>query len=60
MIMDWLRVYNQADIIPFIEAVNKTIKKYYPNEIDMLKDAVSIPRISMTCMLNKAHKMKKP
>ena len=58
--MDWLRVYNEADVIPFIEAVNKTRKQYYPNEIDMFKDAVSIPGISMTYVLNKALKMKKP
>ena len=35
--MDWLRVYNEADVIPFIEAVDKTCSQYYPNEIDMLK-----------------------
>ena len=59
-LMDWLRVFNKADIIPFIEAVDKTHKQYYPIEVDMLKDAVSIPGISMTSMLNKALKMKKP
>ena len=58
--MDWLRVYNEADVIPFDEAVDKTHKQYYPDEIDMLKDAVSIPGISMTYVLNKALKMKKP
>ena len=58
--MDWLRVYNEADIVPFIEAVDKTHKQYYPDEIDMLKNAVSIPGILMTYVLNKALKMKKP
>ena len=58
--MHWLKVYNKADIIPFIEAVDKTRKQYYPDEIDMLKDAVSVPRILMTYILNKALKMKKP
>ena len=52
--MDWLREYNLVDVIPFIEAVDKTRKQYYPDEIDMLKDAVSIPGISMTYVLNKA------
>ena len=52
--MDWLREYNLADVIPFIEALDKTRKQYYPDEIDMLKDAVSIPGISMTYILNKA------
>ena len=60
MKLDWLRVYNEADVIPFIKAVDKTRKQYYPNEIETLKDTVSIPGISMTYMLNKALKMKKP
>ena len=58
--MDWLRVYNEAGIILFIEAVNKTHKQYYPDEIDILKDVVSIPGISMSYVLSKALKMKKP
>ena len=57
--MDWSRVYNEADVIPFIEAVDKTHKQYYPDEMDMLKDVVSIPGISITYALNKALKMKK-
>ena len=40
--MDWLREYNLADIIHFVEALEKTREQYYPDEIDMLKDAVSI------------------
>ena len=58
-IIDWLRIYNLVNIIPFIEALEITQKQYYPDEIDMLKDAVSIPGISMTHVLNKAFKMKK-
>ena len=42
-----------ADVIPFVEALENTREKYYPDEIGMLKDAVSIPRISMTYVLNK-------
>ena len=60
MMLDWLRVYNKADVIPFIKAVDKTRQQYYPDKIDMLKDAVSIPGISMTYVLNKAFEMKKP
>ena len=56
---DWLKEYNLADVEPFIEALEKTREQYYPDEIDLLKDAVSIPRISMTYVLNKALKMKK-
>ena len=36
------------------EALKKTAEQCYPDQIDMLKDAVSIPGISMTYVLNKA------
>ena len=43
--IDWLKLYNEADVVPFIEAINKIHKQYYSDEIDMLKDVVSIPGI---------------
>ena len=58
--MDWLKVYNKADEILFIEAVDKTHKQYYPDEIDMFKDEVSIPGISTMYVLNKSLRMKQP
>ena len=60
MMMDWLKVYNEANVILFIEAVDKTHQQYYPDEIDMLMDVVSIPGILMTYVLNKLLKMKQP
>ena len=48
------------DVIPFIEAIDKTCQHYYPNEIDMLKNAVSIPGLSMMYVLSKSLKMKRP
>ena len=54
---DWLREYNLADVVPFIEAVDKTRNQYYDDEIDILKDAVSIPGVSMRYVLNKALKL---
>ena len=48
-----LRVYNLADVLPFIEAFRKMAGQYYPDKIDICKDAVSIPGISITCVLNK-------
>ena len=51
---DWLRVYNVADFVPFIEAFRKMAEHYYLDEIEVSKDAVSIPGISMTYMLNKS------
>ena len=56
---DWLKEYNLADVKPFIEALEKTREQYYPDEIDLLKDAVSIPGISMMYVLNEASKWKK-
>ena len=44
---DWLWVYNVADFVPFIEAFSKMAEHYYPDKIDVSKDAVSIPGISM-------------
>ena len=54
-----LREYNIADVVPFVEAVEKTRKLYYPDKIDMLKDAVSIPGLSMRYALNKALRVNK-
>ena len=56
---EWLQEYNLADVTPFINALEKTREQYYPDEIDMLKDAVSIPGISMTYVLNEAEKRRK-
>ena len=56
--MDWLKVYNEADVIPFIKPINKTHPQYYPDEINMLMEAVSIPGISMMYGLNNSLKMK--
>ena len=56
---DWLKEYNLADVTPFIEALEKTREQYYPDEIDLLKDAVSIPGISMMYVLNESLKRRK-
>ena len=51
---DWLCVYNVADVVPFIEAFRKMAGQYYPDKIDVCKDAVGIPGISMAYVLNKS------
>ena len=51
---DWLRVYNVADVVPFIDIFKKMAEQYYPDKIDVCKDAVSIPGISMIYVLNKS------
>ena len=50
---DWLGLYNVADVVPFIEAFKKMPEQYYPDKIDICKDAVSISAVSMTYMLSK-------
>ena len=55
---DWLRVYNVADVAPFIEAFRKMAGQYYLGNVDICKDAVSIPGISMTFVLKKSLKKK--
>ena len=54
-----LKEYNIVDVVPFVEAVEKTRRMYQLDKIDMLKDAVSIPGISMAYVLNKAVKLDK-
>ena len=55
---DWLRVYNVADVVPFIKAFRKMAGQYHPDKIDVCKDAVSIPGISMIYVLKKSLKKK--
>ena len=51
---DWLRIYNVADVVPFIETFTKMAGQYYPDKIDVCKDAVSISGIPMTYVLIKS------
>ena len=51
---DWLWIYNVADVVPFIETFRKMVEHYYTDKIDVCKDAVSIPGMSMTYVLNKS------
>ena len=39
---DWLRVYNVADVVPFIEVFKKMAEQYYPDKIGVCKDAVDV------------------
>ena len=42
---NWPRAYNVADVVPFIETFRKMAEQYYPDKVDVCKDAVSIPSI---------------
>ena len=56
---DWLRSYNVVDVVPFIEAFRKMAEQYHPDKIDVCKDTVSIPGISVTYVLNKSSEKSK-
>jgi len=44
---DWLRYYNNLDVRPFIEALQKMKTFYAERGIDICKDAVSLPGVSL-------------
>ena len=48
---DWLKNYNNLDFEPFIEALNKMRSFYIERGIDILKDAVSLPAVSLQFLM---------
>ena len=57
---DWLEYYNNLDVSPFLEAL-ETMKAFYTNlGIDIFKDAVSLPGISMQYILHGTLKRQAP
>ena len=51
---DWLRFYNNLDVAPGLEALEKMRNFYTEKGIDILKDAVSIPGVSLHYLLRGA------
>ena len=51
---DWLRYYNNLDVAPGLEALEKMRSFYTEKGIDILKDAVSIPGVSLHYLLRGA------
>ena len=51
---DCLQVCSAADVVSFIESFRKAAMQLCPDKIDLCKDAVSIPGITMTYVLNKS------
>ena len=50
---DWLEYYNNLDVAPFLEALQK-MKEFYTNlGVDIFKDAVSLPGVSEKYILRK-------
>ena len=51
MFADWLKYYNNLDVSPFLEALEK-MRGFYTNlGIDIFKDAVSLPGVSLQYLL---------
>ena len=51
---DWLEYYNNLDVAPGLEALEKMKAFYIQKGIDILKDAVSIPGVSLHYLLKGA------
>ena len=51
---DWVRYYNNLDVAPGLEALEKMRNFYTEKEIDIMKDAVSIPGVSLHYLLKGA------
>ena len=49
---DWLVYYNNLDVDLFIDALNSMRSFYAEREIDILKDAVSLPGVSLRYLIN--------
>ena len=50
---DWLRYYNNLDVAPRLEALEKMRAFYTEKGIDILKDAVSLPGVSLHYLLHR-------
>ena len=57
---DWLERYNNLDVEPFLEALNKMKSFYSDRGIDILKDAVSLPGVSLQYLMRGTLSAKNP
>ena len=49
---DYLIWYNNRDVIPFLEAIAKQFAFYHDRSIDMFKDGISVPGLSLLHLFN--------
>ena len=49
---DFLVWYNNRDVIPFLEAITKQFAFYHDRGIDMFKDGISVPGLSLLHLFN--------
>ena len=50
---DFLVWYNNCDVVPFLEAIDKQFALYKQQNIDMFKDGVSVPGLTLLFFFNK-------
>ena len=46
----FLMKYNNKDVVPTLEAIQKTIEFYHQKEIDMLKLGCTLPNLAIICL----------
>ena len=49
---DFLVWYNNLDVVPFIEAVEKMSQFWQERKIDMFKDGISVPSLTLKCLFS--------
>ena len=49
---DYLIFYNNRDVIPFLQAIDKQFAFYQRHNIDMFKDGISVPGLSLLHLFN--------
>ena len=49
---DFLIWYNNTDVVPFLEAIEKQFHFYKLRHIDMFKDGISVPGLTMTFLFD--------
>ena len=47
---DFLRWYNNKDVVPTLEAIQKMIALYHDKDIDMLKPGCTLPNLASFCL----------
>ena len=50
----WLKLYNNSDVGPFVEAVENMQREYYNQGLDLFRIAVSIPGVARVKMMRHA------
>ncbi len=49
---DYLKFYNNCDVIPMVEAIQKMFDFYRAKGLDMFKDAISLPGLAYKMLMN--------